>query len=179
MPDFSQYSDEELARIAGVKRSSPETKDLSSYSDEELKQIASNDKSWGQVGTSAISNIPESAINYGKNIYQAVRHPVETGKAVGGLALGTIEQAIPGEQESEVYFDAMGKMLKDRYGSIANLKTTIANDPVGFISDLSTVFTGGGAVIGGAGSLGKVGTLTKAGGTISKVGRAIDPINMT
>ena len=72
MPDFSQYSDEELAKIAGVKISPPEPKDLSSYSDEELKQIASKDKSWGQY------------------IYQDIVSPIiESGGAIGGGLIGS------------------------------------------------------------------------------------------
>ena len=70
MPDLSQYSDEELKKIAGIKTEQP--KDLSSYSDEELKQIASKDKSWGQF------------------IYQdIVSSMVEAGGAIAGGIVGS------------------------------------------------------------------------------------------
>ena len=43
MPDLSQYTDEELLRIAGIKTETQQ-KDLSSYSDDELIQIANQSK---------------------------------------------------------------------------------------------------------------------------------------
>jgi len=39
--------------------------------------------------------------------------------------------------------NAVGGMYKDRYGSVEALKNTLATDPVGAASDLSTLFTGG------------------------------------
>ena len=36
----------------------------------------------------AFKNIPRSTLQFGKDIWQAVRHPVQTGKALGSVALG-------------------------------------------------------------------------------------------
>jgi len=41
--------------------------------------------------------------------------------------------------------NAMGGFLKERYGSWEKIKTTLYNDPVGAVADLSILFTGGGA----------------------------------
>ncbi|KKM82054.1 hypothetical protein LCGC14_1323520, partial [marine sediment metagenome] len=38
---------------------------------------------WADVPLEALKNIPSSSIELGKNIYQAIRHPIETGKALG------------------------------------------------------------------------------------------------
>jgi hypothetical protein len=40
-----------------------------------------------------ISNIPSSAADMAGNLYQSVRHPIDTAKAVGNLAMGGIDKA--------------------------------------------------------------------------------------
>jgi hypothetical protein len=66
------------------------------------------------------------------------------------------------------HLDAVVGMLKERYGSIDNFKNTVAQDPVGVLSDISAVLTTGGSLIKGS----------KIGGTVANVGGAIDPINI-
>ena len=134
--------------------------------------------SWGQVGAKAISNIPQSGYDYLSNIYQAIRHPLQTAETLDELALGTVEKLIPGVQKDEKTVDAFGQFLKDRYGGIDNLKTTIANDPIGFLADASIVLTGAGAVIGKTGQVSKLGAVAKTGKTISNIGKTIEPLSV-
>jgi hypothetical protein len=133
---------------------------------------------WGEVGSEALSNIPESASRLAGDIYQAVRHPVETGKAVVGLARGVAQKAIPGEQPQEKYADAMGEFIKERYGSVEALKQTIAEDPVGALADIATVFTVAGGTIKMAGKAAKTGRAVKVGETLGKIGAAVEPLNI-
>lgn len=104
----------------------------------------------------------------------AVTHPIQTGKALGNLVLGTAEQVIPGEQSHEQSFDALVNMYAERYGGWENLKKTLYEDPVGALADFSTLI-GGGAVAAGS----KIPAISKIGQTASRIGRVSDPLAMT
>ena len=93
------------------------------------------------VGQQAIQNFPKSALQAGKDIITPLTEPVETAKALGNLGLGVIQKAIPGRQESEKYADTLGEYFSDRYVKQGAIKRTIANDPAGFLLDLSTVLS--------------------------------------
>ena len=129
---------------------------------------------WGDVGRGIISNFGASAKQFGSDLVQPILHPIETGKAVGSLALGAAQKLIPGEQDSEKYADAVGKFFSERYGGVENIKRTMAEDPVGFLADASTVLTGGaGAAARGAGAAGKMSSLLKAAGEVSEPVRIV------
>lgn len=133
--------------------------------------------SWGDAFGSAVKNIPSSAGQFAKDIAQPFIHPIDTVKAVGGVALGAAEKLIPGEQEGEQNFDAVIDFMKDRYGSIDNFKKTIAKDPVGVLGDIATLATGTGAGLKAAGTVSKIGALKKAGSIAAKAGMIVDPLN--
>ena len=86
MPDLSQYSDEELMKIAGMKKqATAPSQDLSAYSDEELMKIVRS---------------PQEP-SLGQKIYQGVVSPTVEGLGLlgggaGGLALGGPFGAIVG-----------------------------------------------------------------------------------
>jgi len=131
---------------------------------------------WGDVPLEAVKNIPGSAWEFGKNIYQAVRHPVKTVKVLGKVAVGGVQKAIPGEQKQEKYFNATMDFFKERYGGEENLKQTIATDPVGFLTDVSAVLGGAGIVVSGVGKVSKVSAVSKVAERTGKVGRIVDPL---
>lgn len=120
--------------------------------------------SWGDVGSQAMRNLGPSARQFGEDIVYPFMHPIDTAKGLGNLGLGVAEKVIPGEQSHEQYADAMGKFFVDRYGGMENLKKTMAEDPVGFLADVSTVVTGG------------AGLAAKGLGTASKAGRVATAI---
>jgi hypothetical protein len=135
--------------------------------------------SWGEAGTKAVQNIPKSAGEFAGNIYQAVRHPMDTATALKDVFVGGVQNAIPEWMQAESAkgqrekASAVGQFFKDRYGGMENIKQTLANDPVGLLADASTVATGGGALLAKApGLAGKIGNVTKT------VGQAIDPITL-
>lgn len=151
-------------------------------------------------------NIFKSGANLVKDIGTAVINPLDTAKAVGGIALGGASKFVPGRQKSEDKFDAAVDFYKQRYGSIDKIKETVFNDPVGAAADLAAIFTGGGAAATKIGTVGKIGKVTaagkkagfaarqqavrqaaksgrfgsaaKAGETIRRAGEIIDPFNV-
>lgn len=135
---------------------------------------------WGEVASSAVQNIPSSAARFGGNIVHAVTHPIETVKTLADVGYGGLSKAVgavgvPMDQtakaEREQSFDAVADFFVDRYGGVENFKRTLAEDPVGFAADLSTV-------LGGVGALpARVpGVVGKTGQAVQAAGRAIDPI---
>lgn len=128
---------------------------------------------WSDVPLKAAMNAPGSALEFGKNIVHPFMHPIDTLESIGNLALGLYQKAgLYGGHDYEKAPEAVGKMLVDRYGSIDNVKKTLANDPIGAAADLSMVLTGGGSAVARLpGIAGRVGEVTNT------VGRAVDPIN--
>jgi len=127
--------------------------------------------SWSDVPGQALENLGSSAVKFGKDIIRPLTEPVETAKSLGKVLLGTVQKVIPGEQDSEKYADAVGKFFSDRYGGLENVKKTMADDPVGFLADVSAVLSlGGTAVAQAPGKVGQVGSI------VQKAGRAVDPL---
>lgn len=147
---------------------------------------------WSEVGSKALKNLGPSALQFGKDLVHPLVDPVGTSESVGKLVLGTVRKfpaaasTIPFVGPATTYAasllpdgdydkspDAVGKFFADRYGGMENFKKTMAEDPVGFASDLSTVLSGGSAAA--AKLPGLAGKTAQIAGT---VGRAIDPINI-
>jgi hypothetical protein len=140
-------------------------------------------RSWSDVPLEAISNIPSSAKNFAESVTMPIHSPVQfaTGmrdlfagagsyivgaadtvsEAVGGPDLQTPERAA----QARAPVQAVGRFLKDRYGSMEGLKNTLATDPVGAAADLATVLYTGGA-----------GLPTRAGNVVKQAASVVDPI---
>ena len=112
----------------------------------------------------AMKNTPSSAVKFLKDISYPIRHPVNTYEGMANLAKGAYEKFTPGIQENEKYADAAGKFYSDRFGSREAIRRTANTDPVGFMADLS-------------GGMALAGVPLKTGNSLSKIGRAIDPVN--
>jgi hypothetical protein len=119
---------------------------------------ATPERSWSSVPKEALSNIPSSAGNFAKGIYEAVRHPIDTASSLLDVGAGALRNVLPASVSSAIdsidsnpqaanrasqAASAAGEFIKDRYGSNEALKKTIATDPVGVASDLSAILTGG------------------------------------
>ena len=120
-------------------------------------------RAWSDVPLEAVKNIPSSAGNFLGGIYQAVRHPIDTASNLLDVGAGALRNALPSSvstaidridpnpvaaQRASNAADATGQFFKNRYGSMEGLKNTIATDPVGALSDASTVLSGGAALAG-------------------------------
>jgi hypothetical protein len=146
-------------------------------------------RTWAQTGMEALGNIPSSAKKFAGELYEAVTSPVQTARGLGMAAAGGIakaEQAILPESVTKFFrsmgarpdlydeavktAEAVGGFYKDRYGSIDQLKNTIATDPVGAAADLSTLLAGG------ATAAGTVAPKTAA--ALGTASRIIDPLTL-
>ncbi len=138
----------------------------------------------GDVASQAAGNFGGSLAKYGTDLYQAVRHPIDTASNIGNLLQGMGEKQQSKYAEAlgkpmaagqhEKYADAMGSYLGDRYGGIENIKKSFAQDPVGVLSDLSLPVTGGGSMLARA-----PGIAGRAGEIAATAGRLMDPVNAT
>lgn len=104
-------------------------------------------------------NIVPSAVNLAKDIAQPILHPIDTAKGVYKIATDAPTRA------------AVGQFYKDRYGGLQSLHDTLIKDPVGAVSDIATLLTGGGAL---AAKL--PGLAGKAGMLAARAGSVVDPI---
>lgn len=133
---------------------------------------------WTEAIQEGFSNIPGSAWENLKNMFQAVAHPVQTVKGLGGLAAGAAEYMVPGEQKHEKYMDAMVDFFVDRYGSVENFKKTIAEDPVGVLVDAASVLYPAGKGVQIAGTAGKMGKVAQAGKAMSRAAAISEPVSL-
>jgi len=141
-----------------------------------ITTVAQKPLSAGEVASQAVSNILPSALQYGKDIVTPLLDPIGTVKSIKDLGFGLIQLAIPGEQANEAQAKAVGQYFANRYGGLENLKKTIAKDPVGFLGDISIIFTGGGALTTKLGKLKKSDSIKTVGEKTKAFGQAIDPI---
>ncbi len=128
----------------------------------------------GDVATQAVQNLPSSAAQFAQDVVRPIFQPVETLGNLGELIIGSFQKLLPGRQSREYAPEAVGQFFADRYGGLENVKRTIAEDPVGFVADVSTVLTGGGTAA--ARAPGQVGRVARS---AQQVGAAIDPIQAT
>ena len=129
-------------------------------------------------------NIPGSALEFGKSLIQPFVDPVGTVTGIRDLVAGTIQKTAdkgrervpemaaryaevrppqPGDRIDTGTVDAFTKHMVERYGGKDNILKTVKQDPVGALTDASSLLLGGGATTG-----------IRA---LSTAGKAIDPIN--
>jgi hypothetical protein len=111
-----------------------------------------------EIPGAALKNLPRSATEAVSGLYQAATNPLETLETLRQVIGGGAYNALPAPAQKFVMdvsrdperlrksiatADAVGGIYKDRYGDLDKVKRTMAEDPVGAISDLSMLFTGG------------------------------------
>lgn len=175
--NVEDLTDDELRQMAGLpppnmsqrveSRIKSTTRDVKAMSDAELKAVMPQeqvpDKAEFDAGT-MVSNIPESAAQYGSDIWQAVTNPVDTLTGLGQITAGAIQKFHPDaiNQEHVPLAEAAGDYYGGRYGGLDEFKQTLMTDPVGVASDAAGLF-------GGVGLLPKL-------GKVGQVGSMLDPI---
>lgn len=164
----AQTQDAPWAKYSADPAASTQAKPAPVKTVEELPKLA-----WTDVPGQALRNAGASAGNFIGNIYQAVRHPIDTAGNLSDTVDGAFRKLLPdgGARMDAMYntnpnnpnrrtpeqqkaqrdtniakADATGQFFKDRYGSVDGLKQTLATDPVGAAADLSTVLSGGAAL---------------------------------
>lgn len=117
---------------------------------------------WSEVPGAALSNVGESGTRFIKGAAEAITHPIQTGMSLWDAAAGGLRNTLP---EGLVNFidqldadpqttqriaqtaDAIGGVYKDRYGGWENIRRSLAEDPVGAVSDLSALVSGGATAV--------------------------------
>jgi hypothetical protein len=120
------------------------------------------ERSWLDTAGEAVQNIPESGVEFVKDIAEAVTSPIETAGSLLDLAAGSLNRAMPAPVRNFINrldtdpaatkravqtAQQVGGFYKQRYGSEEALKRSIAKDPVGVVADLSTLLSGGAGVV--------------------------------
>lgn len=121
----------------------------------------------------SLSNIPESAKELGTSLVGILKtNPFQTAETLSSVARGALRKVLPNfaftagaklrqalpnvlggtdlnpEQQKAQDEQALAAVLdglSERYGSLDKAKNTAEKDPVGFVSDVASVFAGGGA----------------------------------
>ena len=121
----------------------------------------------GDVLGGAAQNLLPSLGKFAEGAREAITHPGKTVNALADVVQGAAEKLNfppkPGgpDPKIEAPFNNLVKFFGDRYGGVENLKKTVATDPVGFLSDLATVFAGGGAALKVGGEVAEAANLGK------------------
>lgn len=121
-------------------------------------------RTWSDVPADIRQNLPSSAQRFYGGLVEAVTSPIQTAKSLGQVALGAYRRANPGmariadalykpefATQSDAAFGAVLDEYAKNYGSADAVRDKIAEDPVGFLADVSMVFGGGAGVARGAG----------------------------
>ena len=104
-----------------------------------------------------VNNVPSSAKQYAMDTTAIIREPGKTIEGMGDLLSGvgqhfmpdvvnSISELVTGEPMDPRNKDlagVVGTHLADRYGTVNGLKKALMEDPVGIVSDVSMLFTGG------------------------------------
>ncbi len=164
---YPQYADKDSAELAQkMIQKYPEYKDLV------VQPVQGEEKP--SIG-GFIGNIGKSGAEAVKNVLTAVLHPINTIEGIAKVLGGATASTFTLGQKSTPEFDGLISFLKDRYGSVDNIKKTAYEDPVGFLIDLSTVLDAGGSLLGKLGDVSKISELSKAGEVVSKAGEITNP----
>lgn len=117
-------------------------------------------RQWSEVPGEALANVPQSGAKFLSSLYEAVTSPVQTAKGLLDIGAGALQNITPNVVKDFVnrfetnptaaknavqMANAVGGEYAKRYGSEEGFKEALATDPVGVISDLSTLLTGGAA----------------------------------
>lgn len=135
---------------------------------ESSKKVA-NDMQ-GNYALETLGNVPGSASKAASDIYNTVRHPIQTVENLGSLAKGISQKlGLSSGKDSIQYADAAWDYLKQRYGGMDAIKKSFHDDPVGVLLDASTVLSGGEALAA---------RLPVVGERAASVARAANPANL-
>ena len=166
-----------MAKLSDFKKpKNLDTKDKTKKNDTQRGFIKKFDED-KNLASQTLSNIIPSAKQLGVDIATPFMPPIQTAKSIKELGSSIFSLIQTGEQGNEQLARDVGTFFADRYGGLENLKKTMATDPIGLLSDISIVLTGGAALVPKlAGTTGKIGSIASK---VGKVGSAIDPVSGT
>ena len=158
-------------------------------------------RDWSDVPIQAITNVPKSAYEFGKNIVEAVTHPLQTAGGIVDLGAGALHNITPkhiaewidkadwnpeAKERAIQTANAVGHLYKTRYGTSEGFKEALATDPVGVASDIATLLSGGSTLASKTGAITKATQLAEKAGvspgaiaTAEKVAENLNPVTAT
>ena len=159
------------------------------------------EKPWGETLKQAGQNFVPGMIQLGKDIGHMVTSPVETVEGLKTIVGGAVLKALPkdltdflfnsgvdptaAKRAMEVAANAGGQ-IAENYGSVEGFKRKLASDPVGALSDISILATGGGGLVRGGSKLAGMAGLEQTAGALGKTanvlgtaGNVLDPVTGT
>ena len=178
MAGAQSLSDQQLLKMIQGNNAQKQSS-VQSMSDDQLMSMINSQPNKSNLLTNPAETLMRSGGEFFGSIANAIGHPIQTAKALGGLGVGTVQKVIPGRQAQERYPEAVVDMYKNRYGSLSQAGNTALEDPVGVLSDLAILASGGGAAASKIGQVGKVGKLQALGSLASKTANTIDPLSAT
>ena len=151
-------------------------------------------RTWSDVPGAAMRNLPRSAQQFYGGVVEAITSPIQTAQnladlAAGGLRAGARRVLPTGVFEAIDRLDnpettqriselasAVGGEFARNYGSEEGFRNKVAEDPVGFLADVSTLLGGGAVAAGRAGATGTVNVLRTAEAVTNPLTPVIAPI---
>jgi len=137
-----------------------------------------------EIPGAAYENLPKSAQKFGRELVEMVTSPIQTAKGVIDLGAGALQNVLPqgvvdfvnsfssdpaNAKRAVEVANAVGGVIKDKYGNYESIKRTLAEDPVGFAADLSTLLSGGA-------SAAKAGGMARTGTALNKAAAYTNPL---
>jgi len=147
-------------------------------------------RAWSDVPGEALANVGTSAAAFYKGLKEAITNPVQTATGILDIGAGALQNVLPksvvdlvnqidtnpdAAKRAIEAANAAGGMISERYGSIEGLKNTLATDPVGAASDLSSLLTGGAGLIKAAPRL-TAGALSRVAPSAAQAVAGVAPI---
>jgi hypothetical protein len=151
-------------------------------------------RTWSDVPADIRQNLPRSAAQFYGGVVEAITSPIQTAQnladlAAGGLRAGARRVLPTGVFEAIDRLDnpettqriselasAVGGEYARNYGSAEGFRNKVAEDPVGFLADVSTLLGGGAMAAGRAGATGTAGVLRTAEAVTNPLTPIIAPI---
>lgn len=127
---------------------------------QETTEVPGPRREWSDIPMEAVTNLPASAGKFVGGLYEAVTSPVQTVKGLLDIGAGALQNITPkvvkdfvnrfetnpeAAQRAVNTANAVGGEYAKRYGSVEGFKEALATDPVGVVSDFSTLLSGGAA----------------------------------
>ena len=130
-----------------------------------------------EIPSAAYENFPQSYQKFGREALEMVTSPIQTAKGFVDLGAGVLQNVLPqgvvdfvnsfssdpaNAKRAVEVANAVGGVLKDKYGDYESIKRTLAEDPIAFAADLSTLLSGGAGLAKTGGMARTAAGLTKA-----------------
>jgi len=125
-----------------------------------------------------VGNVPSSAMQLAHDVVTPFMHPVDTYNAMDNLTQGVYSKLTGKGTTKEKYADAVYDALVGRYGSREKALASLERDPVGVVSDVMSVITGGAMTAAKSARLADATKIAAGAEKVADVASKLEPINV-